>query len=921
MMPDLDLQKGELESPDKEADTDSLDPFPSKPQTGSRRRPTIDTASLIPSLLQDPKDTEEKETDKLPLEAFLRDADGESIQIDTKELETLTSADGTELSISRGVQELLKIVDNNPDREWREDELQLVDQVHTQLELALENANLFQQTQIALAETDERARQLRLLNQMSEEINQTDDLLEIYGIVTDKTIQIFGGQRVSITILTGDRTELEVVAATGDTSPMPIGTRFPLEDTSNEIVVRENRVFIPPGKRTLNLGEVQSTMIGPITVSNNVIGTLNVGSTYQNAFNDRDANFLTQLLSILNASVENRKLFEQIETALSTTEEQARRLAILNRLSEKLTLTETFEQVIGLILDHVNQILPADEWAYTHVNEEMNTYELFIAPDKLEDLPTMDGSPISMTQPLENSIVGKAAKDRRTIIEFNCLESAFDDVRLWAGDRGVRTAMSSPILVGNQVIGVLNIGSKQQSAYTVQEENIMLSITSLAGSTIDNRQLLGQIQKRSVQLETSAEVSRVASTMLDPSELLPRAVELIKDGFDLYYAGIFLIDETGEFTGEPGKWAVLRAGSGEAGQQMIGTGHKLEIGGESMIGTAISTAQARIALSVGEEEHFFRNPFLPNTRSEMALPLTSRGEVLGALSIQSEVEDAFKQEDITALQTMADQLANTIENARLFEQTEMRAEELTVLNEMARGFTQTMDVDELIENTFQFTGRLMEASNFYMVLYYPDEQFYEFKLFVEEGQKMPPPRTRVKLGEGLTDWIITNKLPVLIPADSETHLMALGVEPRDKMPKSWLGVPMLLGNEVTGVIAVQSYTKPNTYNSHSLDLLIAVSSQAAVAIDNARRFQATQTRARHEEILRRVTTQVHSTSDPEAILRTAVREVSDALGKPAFVKLNPQERSVGITTEKPEQIEQDTIPPLTPPDPGDPEER
>jgi GAF domain-containing protein len=219
----------------------------------------------------------------------------------------------------------------------------------------------------------------------------------------------------------------------------------------------------------------------------------------------------------------------------------------------------------------------------------------------------------------------------------------------------------------------------------------------------------------------------------------------------------------------------------------------------------------------------------------------------------------------------------------------------------------------------------MEASNFYMVLYYPDEQFYEFKLFVDEGQKMPPPRTRVKLGDGLTDWIIMNKLPVLIPADTETHLMALGIEPVERMPKSWLGVPMLLGNEVTGVIAVQSFTKANTYNSHALDLLIAVSSQAAVAIDNARRFQATQTRARHEEILRRVTTQVHSTSDPEAILRTAVREVSDALGKPAFVKLNPQERSVSLSTGEPEQTEHDTIPPLTPPTPqptaGDPEER
>ena len=311
--------------------------------------------------------------------------------------------------------------------------------------------------------------------------------------------------------------------------------------------------------------------------------------------------------------------------------------------------------------------------------------------------------------------------------------------------------MSTPIMVGASLLGILSTGSKQQSAYTVQDENIMQSIASLAGSTIDNRKLFTQIQKRSQQLETSAEVSRVASTILDPVELLPRVIELIKEGFGLYYAGIFLIDEAGDVSGEPGKWAVLRAGSGEPGAQMVAAGHKLEVGSDSMIGTAISNAQARIALNVGDEASFFRNPYLPDTRSEMALPLTSRGAVLGALSIQSDLEDAFSPEDITALQTMADQLANAIENARLFEQTEIRAEELTVLNEMARGFTQSMVIDDLIDNTYKFTDRLMDATNFFMVLYDAEDDMLENKLFIQDGERITPPSSRIKLGPGLTE--------------------------------------------------------------------------------------------------------------------------------------------------------------------------
>jgi GAF domain-containing protein len=299
--------------------------------------------------------------------------------------------------------------------------------------------------------------------------------------------------------------------------------------------------------------------------------------------------------------------------------------------------------------------------------------------------------------------------------------------------------------------------------------------------------------------------------------------------------------------------------------------------------------------------------------------------VLGALSIQSEIEDAFSQEDITALQTMADQLANAIENARLFEQTELRAEELTVLNEMARGFSQSMVIDDLIQNTYEYTSRLMNANNFSMVLYYPEEQFYEFRLLVEAQQQITPAQRRVRLGNGLTDWIIKNKLPVLMPSNPMNHLEALGVEPLEHMPKSWLGVPMLLGNQVTGVIAVQNFNQEHVYNNHSLDLLIAVSSQAAVAIDNARRFQATQTRARYEEILRRVTTQVHSTSDPDAILRTAVREASDAIGKPAFVQLSPSAKSGGSKPSKTSTAENAPYPTPAPPSglqiPNESEER
>ena len=157
-------------------------------------------------------------------------------------------------------------------------------------------------------------------------------------------------------------------------------------------------------------------------------------------------------------------------------------------------------------------------------------------------------------------------------------------------------------------------------------------------------------------LKTAARAAKMITMILDPQELLQRTVDIICDEFGFYYAGVFLVDSDGQY-------AVLRSGRGEAGRAMLAEGHKLAIGGNSMIGASIQNRKGRIALDVGAEAVFFENPHLPHTRSEMALPLIVGDDVIGALTVQSTEEAAFHEEDIAALQTMADQLAVAIENS------------------------------------------------------------------------------------------------------------------------------------------------------------------------------------------------------------------------------------------------------------------
>jgi signal transduction histidine kinase len=178
-----------------------------------------------------------------------------------------------------------------------------------------------------------------------------------------------------------------------------------------------------------------------------------------------------------------------------------------------------------------------------------------------------------------------------------------------------------------------------------------------------------QAERRARLLQATSEVGQKVTSILSLDELLPKTVDIICDAYGFYYAGVFLIDESGQ-------WAVLRAGRDDAGTAMVAEGYKLEVGGDSIVGLAISQHQARIALDVGEERVHFKNPYLPHTRSEMVLPLMVGDKVLGAVTIQSAEERAFGTDDIVSLQTMANYLAIAIGNAHLLQELEQAHAEL-----------------------------------------------------------------------------------------------------------------------------------------------------------------------------------------------------------------------------------------------------
>jgi len=384
-------------------------------------------------------------------------------------------------------------------------------------------------------------------------------------------------------------------------------------------------------------------------------------------------------------------------------------------------------------------------------------------------------------------------------------------------------------------------GSLERTAPVGQEDEIGSLASAFNTMTARLRGLIGSLEdrvaertsdleERSAYLEASAEVARAASSILDASDLIQEAVNLVRDRFGLYYTGLFLVDETGE-------WAELRAGTGAAGQQMLAEDHRLAVGGESMIGQCVAEGKARIALDVGEEAVRFDNPLLPDTRSEAALPLRSRGRVLGAMTIQSTQPAAFDDDAITVLQTMAEQVAVALDNAYLFAESQSATEAAR----RASGEASRQAWTELL--------RARPVGG-----YYCDAR----GVMPAGGAWRPEMRQAAREGR-------------VVQARPEDASDGRGA----RQP---LAVPIVMAGKVIGVLDTYKPRDAGPWTEDEIGTLESLVAQLGVSLESARLYQETQRRAAREELVGEIAARLRASMDPDAILKATVRELGQALG-------------------------------------------
>jgi signal transduction histidine kinase/HAMP domain-containing protein len=500
---------------------------------------------------------------------------------------------------------------------------------------------------------------------------------------------------------------------------LPIGT-----SSINGTAAAEKRVVIVADTASSDtfrpnplLPDTRSEMAVPLIVGNRVVGVLDLQSVQPGALTDDNLPAFEALAGQLAIAIENAALFAETEQARAEVEAQARRLTrsgwreFLDAVNRSERLGYTFDQQTLMPLTEplpaaadraaldVPIVVTGEPIGRIQLERDAEADQPWESADK--ELVSSIASRVA-TQ-VENLRFLAQAEQYRAEAETAISRLTREGWQAWQARSNLAPgyvydlnevrrlpqasrdisgdALKRPLLVGNEPIGELAVDVEADSGEAAE---IIAAVADRLSGHIESLRLSEQNEKRAHEMETVAEVSATTATLLDPDRLLYAVVDLTKERFGLYHAHIYLADSAWQTL-------LLAAGAGEIGRQMVSEEHAIGVDAErSLVARAARERQAVIVNDVRSDPDFLPNPLLPDTRSEMAVPMIVGDKVLGVFDVQSAKQNGFSQEDASIYATLAAQAGVALQNARLYVEQASTVTQLRELDRLKSSFLANM---------------------------------------------------------------------------------------------------------------------------------------------------------------------------------------------------------------------------------------
>ncbi|HJS20656.1 MAG TPA: GAF domain-containing protein, partial [Anaerolineales bacterium] len=855
---------------------------------------------------------------------------------------TDTSKSGVSLPIISSDRVLGIIQLENYEREnaYGESELRLLTTIAASLGAALENARLFDETQRLLKITEDRAAELAIINAVQRALAAELDIHGIYDAVGEKLREIFDAQTVSIYSASFKKrmTTVEYNFEKGrkfDSITVPFNSLHESLILSDEILLR-NGDFpqyasqfkdyrIPAGEIPLS---VMST-----TVYRNRDADIWVGVSIQDmdgikTFNDSDVRLLETVAGAMSVALQNARLFDQTQRLLKETEQRNAELAIINSiqqgLASKLDMLSIYEMV-GEQLHLVFHQFDISVGAYDS-NTDLVHAGYMIEHGKRIDIPPFKVGGIGF--------IGELIRTRRTILVNENLDEESKRVGSYTleGTDSPRSHVMVPLIVNESVRGLVVLQDMQhENAFSALDVRLLETIANSMSVALENARLFDEVQKKNIEITEAFDQQSASNEVLrvmagSPTDFQPVLEVIARNAAHVCGADdahIYRIDgealrewtHLGPIPGlEDGEWLPLNRGS------VIGRAI-LDRKPIHIRDSEVELDESEYPISVALQRRW-------GYRTVLAIPLLREGEPIGGIAIRRNVIQPFTDKEIDLLKSFADQAVIAIENVRLFtetqrllKETEQRAAELAIINSVQEGLASKLEIRAIYELIGENIREIFNADTTYINTYEKAEQLVYSQYYVDKGHRIVRDAA-LPFGEGLYSRVIQTRQPILVGTrQGQVDLgvtLAASPDSEQDLNESYLGVPILLGNEVTGVVSVQAY-KQNAFSESDVGLLTTLANSMSVALENAHLFDETQrllkeTEERNAElaVINSVQQALAAQLDLQGIydaVGNKIREIFDA--QSVIIGTLDHERSEGMFNyfyEKGERFYPDPVP-------------